>query len=114
MKEDLTLLLQQLAEKIGTTTEMLWGVLLKQAAIDGILGAIFIVASVVISIVLITLLKRKLMDEEYEFLDESLDIVCVLVPVILIVVSAVLTRDVIACFVNPEYYALKEILNALK
>ena len=45
MNQEIVELLQGLADKFGTTTEMLWGVLLKQAPINGfvrIVGLLFV------------------------------------------------------------------------
>jgi len=114
MKE-LTPLLEKLADKLGTTVEHLWSVLLQQAQIDAQIWQMWMVVWMcvfgglaVISIFLAFIGSR----EKWElwgvwFIVTGLSFV-IGIPVFIGCYSAIITRTQ-----NPEYWALKEILRHL-
>ena len=120
--ENLTKLLEQLAVKLGTTTEYLWGVLIKQAAITGISNIIFYIITIfsVIGYVKFLLYISPKLDE-WEYKKESLRMMsCIgifiwtVINMIIIIVAFVSIEETISAFANPEYWALDNILGKLK
>lgn len=111
---DITPLLEQLALKLGTTTEYLWGVMLKQAPIEGFVWVAQFCAMLVGIFGLYRLTK-------YLAKQDSWDEPHIVVPVIfawivmgmffLFIFLSVST--IVACFLNPEYWALEQILDKL-
>lgn len=124
MNENTTKLLEQLAQKLGTTTEYLWRVLLKQAPISATTTLIQIFLILLFAWGLWKIHKRlmkKKDDGKYsENLYEEWEIGA-MVPMILgalifsimLVISLFSISDVINGYFNPEYWALKEVLNSL-
>jgi len=113
MNKETTDLIKQLADKLGTTAEHLWGVLVKQAPIS---ASVDLVASILLVIVFIAvwvrtikLLYRK--KDEYDFEEKSLfiGIACVVSAIIIPLISRTLTTT-LAGFYNPEYWALRQLI----
>lgn len=106
--------LTALANKLGTTAEYLWGVLLKQAPITGGLSLLMMAAWVVVCVLLVRYVRSKTRGERPEWDDETarafawtgVGMVCA---VAALVVSIELGGAVTA-IVNPEYWALRQIL----
>lgn len=122
MNQETNQLLQELAKKLGTTVEYLWGVLLKQASISATTQ--LIETFVLIVVVYLTFrLHRKFSKERevrgYTTNDyEEYDLLIILpmlffsiVLAILIVVYACSFDNIINGFFNPEYWALNKLLS---
>ena len=112
-------LLQQLAAKLGTTAEHLWAVLVRQAFCSGC--ADLLVYGLAGAFVWLTLRKtpkwiQTVKDAESD-LEEAAYVVALaiswLLVVIFIIAAACSLGDTVAAFVNPEYWALKQILAAI-
>lgn len=114
--KDLTLLLSQLAEKLGTTTEYLWAVLIKQAGICIIQDCFFIVISILFIIGYILYVKyfiknyQKLYDNDEEYGHGVITVILGCIAIIAIFVIMVGVEEIITCVYNPEYWALNQIL----
>lgn len=106
--------LTALADKLGTTAEYLWGVLLKQAPITGALSLLMMAAWVAVCVLLVRYVKRKTAGEEPEWDDEVTrafawaGTVCLCAIAALVITIAF--SDAITALVNPEYWALRQIL----
>lgn len=121
MNEQTTQLIEQLAQKLGTTTEYLWGILVKQAPISAITNLTFFILMVISGVLLYKLhrylgtYQEKLRDSVYGDLDE-LAIVPMFVVVVIWCISFLVAMfslgGVVNGFFNPEFWALKEVLNA--
>ena len=111
MNEATIKMVEKLAAKLGTTTEMLWGVLIKQAPIEGwsrilgiiIFGIIFAVTAKLIS-------KRTETDEYCDNLRWFLWLFWSMFFLFFIVIIASSISGIVASFINPEYWALQKIL----
>lgn len=123
MNENTLKLLEQLAQKLGTTTEYLWNILIKQAYIDATITLIQIIIVVIYCIVLwkLHIWLCKIPKNEhltrYEKHEELAGIPMFLglsVAVILLIVSIISLQYVFIGYLHPEYWALKEILNNIK
>ena len=116
MKE-LATLLEQLAAKLGTTTEKLWGVLVKQAAIS---GAVSFIESIIFALALIWVfrfIQKKTTPtgerDRSDWEDEGKGIAwigfAIIAPIVIVSVFCSI-ENTINAFLNPEYWALSQIL----
>lgn len=119
MNEKTTELIEQLAQKLGTTTEYLWGVLINQASISAITDLIYIVMSVVVGVVLFKLHRRFSKEDEkgncvYEedfFIGAMMFLTAIWGIVFLVSIFSI--GNIINGFFNPEYWALNKVLNLI-
>ncbi len=125
MNDNTTKLLEQLAAKLGTTTEYLWRVLLKQAPIEATTTLIQCIIVWIGGIVLYKLHKRfskKIQTGGYsENAYDKHEVALILPMVIVAIVWGVMflvtffcMSDIIVGYFNPEYWALKEVLDSVK
>ena len=122
MNTEITDLLTTLADKLGTTSEYLWGILLRQAPISATVILIQIIFTVLSGIFLWKLHKyfAKETDENYSMYDrsngglEALIIIFSVLTLIIGIVSFFQIENVLNGYFNPEYWALDKILNTLK
>ena len=106
MNEESTALLEELAEKLGTTSEYLWAALLRQAPISIITD--LLVLAVWVAVLILTFRKlKKLSDKDYI---ELLWIFWGLGAVICGVIAPFVFSNMIIVLLNPEYWALKQLL----
>lgn len=119
MNEQQIKLLEKLAEKLGTTVEHLWSVLVKQALIDAITGCASTVFILVLGFIALNG-ARKLKVDEYGDIqlndkDTSIPKVVVIIACFVLIITGLFcaTFDVGAittALLNPEYYAFKQIV----
>ena len=118
--EELTKLLSQLAEKLGTTTEYLWGVLIKQARIEAITGILDIILFIALLIPFYIYIKwfskhyRKLYDNDTEILHWFITVIVGIIMVIWFFVCICDINNIITALNNPEYWALKQVMSLVK
>jgi hypothetical protein len=111
-----------LAQKLGTTAEHLWGVLLRQAPISGAIDLAFMAALVVACIVWWraviskTTERKRTDDDRYpraEWAEEGA-FFAIASAVMLTLLTLILCAEgftmAVAAFVNPEYWALRQII----
>lgn len=119
MNEQTEKLLSELAEKLGTTAEYLWEVLVKQAPVAGIGEVLSLVAGFVtlsvISFVFLKLYKKYTEGSSYSIGDGDVFVGMItflvgMVWVAFFFISINSITNIITCFTNPEYWALKQIL----
>ena len=124
MNEQTTKLITDLASKLGTTTEYLWGVLIKQALYSVITDLAFLIFSVIYGFVLYKVYKWlcEPVDEggRYTRFDEHEDnavmpfAIASIIFIVFLIVNIINFPNIIAGLFNPEYWALHEILKQLK
>ena len=106
--------LTALAQKLGTTAEYLWGVLLKQAPLSGALDLAVIAAWGAGCVWLVRLVRRKTTGDSPEWDDEMGRAFgwsgAVLVCAIVALVGGESITMALTAILNPEYWALKQIL----
>ena len=115
MKE-ITPLLEELAKKIGTTTEYLWTALIRQAPINSVINIVEWIIMAFVTWLAWKGFKKAWKKAEKENWDEFWVICPLFVGIaflILWIVALFSISSTITGFVNPEYWALKEILNAI-
>lgn len=122
MDDKTTALIEKLAEKLGTTAEHLWGVLLHQAPISGAVDLATVVVVVLAAIGLVRFVKGKTTkpaetkDERYthaEWEEEGAGLAWLGTAIYLIITGLVVigsAQGIVAAFFNPEYWALSHIL----
>lgn len=114
-------LLQQLAAKLGTTADKVWQVLIYQQRLNAIEGIITIIIWVIIGIILWRLHKHFLAETEselniYDISDAAMPLMVIglIIYVVLSIVMLLnLIPDILDELINPQFTALKFILNNL-
>lgn len=114
-------LIETLAAKLGTTVEYLWAVLLKQAFVSATISVIFIAFTIICGIFLFAfhLQFSRQQDSRYSIYEES-DTTCIVMGLLGIVyvglfIGAVINvENVIIGYLNPEYWAVSQLLNGAK
>ena len=124
MNTETTKLIEQLAQKLGTTTEYLWSVLIKQAAISAATDLLYLILVIIGLIVLIKLhfkfsiVKGDGWDNRSDYeKSDGLGIAMACIAVVLggmFFVCFFSIGDIINGFVNPEYWALDKVLSSIK
>jgi hypothetical protein len=120
MSEGLNKQLSDLADKLGVSLDHLWGVLVKQAYIDGFSSSATTIVCVLLGIVIVYFflrLRRRFKDRPSE--DAPPPFAVLMEPFGFIIVGIVLLFIVlVACdnlywvvsdFANPEFYALRHL-----
>ena len=122
MNDKTEALIRELAEKLGTSGEHLWGVLVRQAPITGAIDLLVIVAwafAVVWVFCLVRAKTAKPMPTEAdsypraEWYDEGAFMAWALwavMAMMVAVIGGVSLSETIGALVNPEYWALKQVL----
>lgn len=120
MNQQLSKLLEKLATKLGTTTEYLWGVLLRQARISATITLFYLILFTTIGIILFKLhrkfIKTDARDHNLYYHQEELGVIMAVAAIlwgICFAWSVCSLPNIFNGYTNPEYWALKEILNAL-
>ena len=121
MNEQTAKLVEQLAQKLGTTTEYLWSVLLKQAPISAITDLIFVTFTIFVGFVIYKVHKHLLSEKDggnsiYYDLEEAAVVPMIFVSIIwaiMFIACLFSIGNIVNGFLNPEYWALKEILSSL-
>lgn len=117
-KQELLKRLDAVAAKLGTTTEYLWKVLVRQGYVEGITDVLSGVTCLVMTIVLyrFTVKWTKMKPGEHEWTEGQS--ACVWLGTILGLAFAVATSACLTAgikeLLNPEYFALREILQAIR
>ena len=123
MKEEITQMLRELATQLGTTTEFLWGVLIRQAFISGTYNAILVVVCIVtitsvkLKETFLTEIKQSLPYAQREKLEawQIFSIITLsIASVISLVVLAATSGNMMTALFNPEYWALNKVMGMLK
>ena len=108
-------LIRELAAKLGTTAEHLWGVLVRQAPVD---GAMWIASSVFIAILWLAWWKYCHWVAKQEWGDDYdrgiLHGSAIGLPGVVLLVATIVhlsgANMAAAAFINPEYWALMQVM----
>lgn len=115
-------LLEKLAAKLGTTAEYLWSVLIKQAAISATTTLVYLMFIILFGVLLYKAHRRLSKPStnnsrrEYSIYEDlewpiSVMVVAALLWAIFAIAVFFSIPDIINGYFNPEYWALKEILD---
>ena len=115
MNENTTKLIEQLATKLGTTSEYLWSVLLKQAWISSITDLVLYFIFICFFVFSYKYTKHTFNDnnkrEDYQV---AVTVISWVVSVILVVIMLSCIENTVSALFNPEYWALNKVLSSLK
>lgn len=124
MNEQTTKLIEQLAQKLGTTTEYLWSVLLKQAQIQSMVTLFQFLLIAILGYVLFKIHKSLSIVKDYDGHHETgyshyedsntIMIIAGAIFAILVLLAFFCIGDVFNGFFNPEYWALSKVLSVIK
>ena len=113
-------LINDLARKLGTTTEYLWSVLIKQAPVSATIQLFQTLAVILFGYILYRVHKRLAKKDEdgdtgYEMYDAAAPVMIVASAIfsILFLVVFCCFSSVVNGYFNPEYWALKRVLETL-
>ena len=111
MNEATTKLIGELAAKLGVTVDHLWGVLVRQAPISGVCDVLVIIAWIVGLAWGLRRVRSKTTDPKCGYDGaEFAWVVWGIAAALAIYVVSVAFSEIVASFVNPEYWALKQVL----
>jgi hypothetical protein len=122
MNENTEKLVRELAEKLGTTAEHLWGVLMRQAPIAAATDSVIAVIMIGVLWALYRLVRSKTTvppksdDDRYpsaEWREEGAFLSWLMLAIyaaITLVVTCCTIATVVTATINPEYWALKQLL----
>lgn len=113
MNEQTLALLDKLAEKLGTTSEFLWAALVKQAFVEGVVYLLQIAGLIYGGVWLYRWFRAISVNEWDEIKYLPLGVVASVYGIVVIVAFFSLPM-LAASFINPEYWALKEVLSAIR
>lgn len=101
-------IIEQLAQKFQTTTEHLWEVLINQAAVSATVSLIWLIFCTGGIVAVYKFYKKESSKNELSDFPEFFFAVSFGVYVLLVLI---LTNDIVNGYFNPEYWALKHLLN---
>lgn len=118
MENETKELIEQLATKLGTTTEYLWSVMVKQAPVYAVSSTLEIIITIIIGIFLWKTHKKLSKEDEngrslYYKYEERAGIPMIFATLIwgVFFMCAFFTlSNIITAIVNPEYWALMKII----
>lgn len=108
-EEQITKIIEELSDKLGTTTEGLWNVLISQAMLDGI-GNILIFIAFSIMFMAVSVVAYKMHNGSDLSVGLMLSVVLF---IIYVFVFIFMIKPTITAFLNPEYFAFSKIFQAL-
>jgi len=112
MDEKTVALIEALAEKFGVTAEHLWGALLRQAPISGVVDLVVSVLLIASAVTLALIVKSKTANQAkldmIDFMGAWTITAMLVIPATLVALS--LVENVVAAFFNPEYWAMSKIM----
>ena len=115
MNENTIQFLNALSIKLGTTSEYLWAVLIKQAPIDGWITLMVMVAWLIGGFFLSKFFFGKIKNDKWdEEIGYCLFGFSLIVYAIVILIIGFCLSDTISSIINPEYWALNKILSSIK
>lgn len=125
MNEQTSKLIEQLAQKLGTTSKYLWNILLHQAPISATSTLVLYAITIIIGIIAFKIHKKLLApipndtynDNLYEKYEIGAVLPMVLVALIIVIMTICCLIDfdnIVTGYFNPEYWALNKVLDTLK
>jgi formate hydrogenlyase subunit 3/multisubunit Na+/H+ antiporter MnhD subunit len=104
-----------LAAKLGVAAEHVYEVLVHQKVMEGVVYSIFL--PLVLAILIWVFFKIKKSLDEYDGYNEEGFIIALIITAVVIlvmfIVNVVVLPDYVMQIFNPEYYAIREIIDAL-
>ncbi|MCU7556587.1 hypothetical protein [Macrococcus capreoli] len=119
MKEETMKYIDQLAKSLNVASEHVYEALLKQAVVSGIMSIVCAIVMLIVTIALVLVIRKAWIKAEYDpYFDSGDAAMCTfVVGIVLFIVVCVgicAAENGVTALVNPEYWAIKEVLNAIK
>ncbi|MCP9283002.1 hypothetical protein [Bacillus safensis] len=111
--------IDKLAAKLGVAAEHVYGVLVKQAVVGGVLSTLMMIVAIIVAVFLTKSLAEKSREYQKHVGEYGLNPYQVIhwftVFALVVLSIAALTNgpDMVGKIINPEYYAIKEILDTI-
>ncbi len=114
-------LLKTLAGKLGTTSELLWNILLKQAHISATIQLLQTILVILFALILykkhLKFSKETEKDNSIYYNNEGI-VICMIISSIicgiLLIVVFICLSDIFNGYFNPQYWALEKILDTMR
>lgn len=110
-------LIQELAAKMGVAVDVLWGALLRQAPITGcveIIFAVFVICAAA-AMVFVTRRIHKFVSDEPDYQPMWIGVGIAWLVIFWLAMGVICSLPTtVAAFLNPDYWALNTILNAVR
>ncbi|MFW0909661.1 hypothetical protein [Bacillus altitudinis] len=111
--------IDKLAAKLGVAAEHVYGVLVKQAVVGGVLSTLMMIAAIIVAVFLTKSLAKKSREHQKHVGKYDINPYQIIhwgaVFALAVLSIAALTNgpDMVGKIINPEYYAIKEILDTI-
>jgi len=100
-----------IADSLKQPVEFVWKVIIKQQIVIGIIWLLFLFTVIILIILSLKLIPKE---NEYEEVNPAL-IFSLIILGLLLILSIIGTMTIgIPCILNPEYYAIQEIISFIK
>jgi hypothetical protein len=117
MNDEFSRRLSELADKLNVSVEHLWGVLVKQAFIDGLSSLLTVVVCALLAVAAFCIFfyarrKFKTAEAEKSALYPRVPLDWIILGTVLLMIVMVAGSNlywVVSDFTNPEYYALRQL-----
>ena len=111
--EKATEYIETLASSLGVAAEHVYGILVRQQVAEGVTTLImFGVIYLILGIILVVSAKKS--DFTYDCLANYIAVIAVILMVFAAVIGLLTLGGAIMKVMNPEYYAIKEIMDVIK
>lgn len=120
MEQKIVEIIDKLAEKLGVASEFIWSVLVKQAFVEAVISifwAIIMYLSAFVFYIFVRNLFKEYSEAQKNKPNEDYEgyVIAVIMSgaagLICLLIGLFQTADAIHCLINPEYWALRKILN---
>ena len=115
MNDQTAQLLNQLAQKLGVTTTYLWAVLVKEARIEAISETVWVLFAIGLVVGIVRYWKWVKTLDRYD--TDSPFVFGFIVSVVIfffVIITLCNTGDIPTQLLNPQYWALEQVLQAIK
>lgn len=107
-------LLAELAEQLGVAVEVVWAALIRQAYVEFVIWLLGGLLSIALVVELVKAHPRLERGEGEPSFQEVVFAIASVIVVAMVVITLGEAYDAITGLLNPEYWALKEIIGAFK
>jgi hypothetical protein len=120
MNDNAVMLLDKIAEKLGVTASYLWAVMLKQAPVYATIQLVEYAVTILVIVLVFAYRKslnklvRGVFDSDVDILGVIGCIIFAIVSVAWIIACLASIGDTVTALVNPEYWALDQLLATIK
>lgn len=111
--------IDKLAAKLGVAAEHVYGVLVKQAVVSGVISTLMMIGAIIVAVFLTKSLAKKSRDHQnhigkYDLNPYQVFHWCAVLALAVLSLAALINGpDMVGKIINPEYYAIKEILDTI-